>query len=194
MRRRGCDITDVTKLAAAFRELANRFDKGGKSSDRGDDAAMVWDLGQLYRDVHAFLEFHKSPEYAESFLRRWQRLLELREAAREHSATRYRQMAARAEFLLANYYMRKHLRWLASMFEGGRIPMKASGVTRKKRVGRPEGATKYNPKIDKKWADAWQSRRYPTYLDCANALNVRLKDFKKGLERHRKRTKALRKK
>ncbi len=132
MRRRRHDITDVKQLAAALRELANRFVKPQNRSDDGDGAGTVQPLGPLYKDVHAFLEFQKSPEYAEAFLGRFLRLLELQKAAREHPATSNRGRAAFATYLLERYHLRRHLRWLASMFEGGRMRMNGKGRTETK--------------------------------------------------------------
>lgn len=132
MRRRQRYITDIKGLVAALRELANGPVKPQNRSDGRDDAGTLLPLGLPYHDVDAFLQFHKSPGYAKAFRRRFLRLLELQKAAREHSAASNRGRAALARYHLEQYLLRRHLRWLASMFEGGQISTGQDGQTREK--------------------------------------------------------------
>jgi len=55
----------------------------------------------------------------------------------------------------------------------------------KRRRGRKSDT---DPKADKRVADAWGTRQYPTYEDCGRELGMTAKEVKAAIDRHRRRS------
>jgi hypothetical protein len=51
-----------------------------------------------------------------------------------------------------------------------------------------------DPKADKRIADAWETKRFRTYAECARELRITPREVKAALDRHRKRTGSRRRK
>lgn len=124
MRKTKRHINNIHDLAEGLRYLAaNMTGNTQNGSNSKADAGPKWDIGLLFCRIFEFIEFHRSPDHARTFLGRFLRLNELDDEKNKYSKSSrkrdiiFQRLNAFLDYRVEIANLKRYLRWLASMYE-----------------------------------------------------------------------------